>query len=32
LFENLDGGPTGLELVELVASPAAAHFHYERAR
>jgi dihydrofolate reductase len=32
LFENLDGGPTGLDLVELVASPAAAHFRYARAR
>jgi dihydrofolate reductase len=30
LFDNLDGGPTGLELVDLVASPAVAHFHYAR--
>ena len=32
LFENLDGGPAGLELVELEASPAAAHFRLARAR
>jgi hypothetical protein len=25
LFENLDGGPSGYECVELVSSPAAAH-------
>jgi dihydrofolate reductase len=31
LFDNLDGGPTGLELVDLVASPAVAHFRYARA-
>ena len=31
LFDNLDGGPTGLESVELVASPAVAHFRYARA-
>jgi dihydrofolate reductase len=30
LFEGLDGGPVGLEPVELVASPAAAHFRYAR--
>ncbi len=32
LFDNLGGGPVGLELVELEASPAAAHFRYARAR
>ena len=30
LFDNLDGGPVGLEPVELVASPAVAHFRYVR--
>jgi hypothetical protein len=30
LFEELDGGPTGLEPVDLAASPAAAHFRYAR--
>jgi dihydrofolate reductase len=30
LFENLGGGPTGFELVELVASPRAAHFRFAR--
>ena len=32
LFDNLHGGPVGFELVELQASPAAAHFGYARAR
>ena len=32
LFDNLGGGPVGLELVELEASPAAAHFRCARAR
>jgi len=32
LFDNLGGGPVGLEPVELEASPAAAHFRYARAR
>ncbi len=30
LFDNLDGGPAGYELAELVSSPAAAHFRYVR--
>jgi dihydrofolate reductase len=30
LFEGLDGGPKGFECVELVSSPAAAHFTYVR--
>jgi dihydrofolate reductase len=30
LFENLDGGPVGYECVELVSSPAVAHFSYAR--
>jgi dihydrofolate reductase len=30
LFEDLGGGPAGLEPVELVASPAVAHFRYAR--
>jgi dihydrofolate reductase len=30
LFENLDGGPHGYECVEVVSSPAAAHFTYQR--
>jgi dihydrofolate reductase len=31
LFDNLDGGPSGLECVELVSSPAVAHYRYVRA-
>ena len=31
LFENLDGGPAGFECVELVSSPAVAHYTYVRA-
>src|SRR5262245_13029620 len=30
LFDNLDGGPPGYECVDLVSSPAAAHFTYVR--
>jgi dihydrofolate reductase len=30
LFEHLDGGPRGYECVELVSSPAVAHFTYVR--
>jgi dihydrofolate reductase len=30
LFENQDGGPGGFECVELVSSPAAAHYRYVR--
>lgn len=30
LFENLDGGTAGYECVELVSSPAVAHFTYAR--
>ncbi len=30
LFDHLDGGPTGFELVSIVSSPAAAHFSYVR--
>ncbi len=30
LFDNLDGGPEGFECVELVSSPAAAHYTYVR--
>ena len=30
LFENLDGGPKGYECVELVSSPAVAHYRYVR--
>ncbi len=30
LFDHLDGGPVGFELVSLVSSPAAAHFSYVR--
>ncbi len=30
LFENLDGGPRGFECVELVSSPAVAHYTYVR--
>ncbi len=30
LFENLDGGPSGFECVELVSSPVVAHYRYER--
>ena len=28
LFANLDGRPSGFECVELVSSPAVAHFRY----
>jgi dihydrofolate reductase len=31
LFDDLDGGPVGLQPVELEASPAAAHFRFARA-
>ena len=30
VFENLDGGPSGFECVELVSSPAVAHYRYVR--
>ena len=30
LFDNLDGGPAGFECVELVSSPAVAHYTYVR--
>ena len=30
LFDNLEGGPAGYECVNLVSSPAAAHFTYAR--
>jgi dihydrofolate reductase len=30
LFDDLDGGPTGFELAELVSSPAVAHFLFRR--
>ena len=30
LFDHLGDGPVGLEPVELVASPAVAHFRYAR--
>ena len=30
LFENLDSGPAGFECVELVSSPAVAHYSYVR--
>jgi len=30
LFENLDGGPEGLEIAELVSSPLATHMRFER--
>ncbi len=30
LFDHLDGGPAGFELVSVVSSPAAAHFAYVR--
>lgn len=30
LFDHLDGGPAGLELVDLVASPAVAHYRFAR--
>ena len=30
LFANLDGGPSGFECVELVSSPAVAHYRYVR--
>src|SRR5262245_3484327 len=32
LFDNLDGGPAGFECVELVSSPAVAHYRYVRKR
>jgi dihydrofolate reductase len=31
LFEDLDGGPSGYEAVELVSSPAVAHYTFRRA-
>ncbi len=31
LFDNLDGGPSGYECVELESSPAVAHYRYVRA-
>lgn len=31
LFDDLDGGPSGFECVELVSSPAVAHYRYVRA-
>jgi dihydrofolate reductase len=31
LFENLDGGPSGYECVELVSSPRVAHYRFARA-
>jgi dihydrofolate reductase len=30
LFDNLDGGPEGLEIAELVSSPNATHMRFER--
>ena len=30
LFEDLEGGPKGYECVELVSSPLAAHYRFER--
>jgi dihydrofolate reductase len=30
LFDNLDGGPTGYECVELVSSPSAVHARFEK--
>jgi dihydrofolate reductase len=30
LFENLDGGPAGYECIDLVSSPAVAHYRYAR--
>ena len=30
LFDNFDGGPTGFECVELVSSPAVAHYRFVR--
>ena len=30
LFDHLDGGPSGYDCVELVSSPAAAHYRYVR--
>jgi dihydrofolate reductase len=30
LFDKLDGGPVGYECVELISSPAAAHYRYVR--
>jgi dihydrofolate reductase len=32
LFDNLDGGPAGFEFVELISSPAVAHYSYVRKR
>jgi dihydrofolate reductase len=32
LFADLDGGPSGFECVELVSSPAVAHYTFRRAR
>jgi dihydrofolate reductase len=32
LFDGLAGGPRGFECVELVSSPAVAHFRYVRRR
>jgi dihydrofolate reductase len=31
LFENLGGGPSGYECVELVSSPRVAHYRFARA-
>ena len=31
LFDNLDGGPVGYDCVDLVSSPAVAHYRYVRA-
>ena len=31
LFENLDGGPAGYQCIDLVSSPAVAHYTYVRA-
>ena len=31
LFEDMDGGPAGFEIVELVSSPAVAHYTFRRA-
>ena len=32
LFDHLDGGPDGYEVVELVSSPSVAHVRLARAR
>ena len=32
LFDNLDGGPQGYEVVEMVSSPAAVHVRLAKAR